>query len=290
MPDQPVPPILRFPLVEPLPVDDVLILRDLEVAGVGALRRAQLEKIKDHKKLILWTYEDLIPTDVRAIYQEELLRSLHWLRPFKTEKGPALDLHAEHLRTFEALFPHSKKYLGFTSDKMVEDYLQEMTWSSWLLQDHWRYFAGFLRQKFPTNQVIQELVQWEWAHAWLETQGFQATGLGDVGQAVLNPSLQYVNLEHAHLILGKAEGVHAFVFSEHQQSIVELHLDIYQAELLDLIMEDRKFNPAQLIDMLVATSEVEPKLDKKQWQDKLEELKSSDIILEVVEGSKRGSP
>jgi hypothetical protein len=282
MSDYEKPTPLYFPLREELPSGDVVILRDLEVAGVGAVRRSQLEKIRQSKKLILWTYEDLIPEDVRGIYQQELLRSLQWLRPFKTENGPTLDLRHEHLRTFAALFPLSKKYLGLAAAKMADDYLAEMTWSSWLLQDHWRYFAGFLRQKFPDNKELQELVQWEWVQAWLETQAFQSTGLGDVGQIVVNPSLQYINLEHAQGILGRAEGVHAFVFSERLNAIVEKHLNIYEAEILDLIMEDRKFNLEQILEMLVITSKVQPQLDKKQWQEALAELQARDIILEVT--------
>jgi hypothetical protein len=283
MSDHPAPILLHFPLREPLPTEDVLILRDLEVAGVGALRRAQLEKIRQSKKLILWTYEGLIPADVKGIYLEELLRSLHWLRPFKNEVGPPLDLHQEHLRMFAALFPMSKKYLGVTAEKMVEDYLQEMTWSSWLLQDHWRYFAGFLRQKFPLNKELQELVQWEWVHAWLETQAFQSSGLGDLGQAVVNPSLQYINLSHAHHLLGRIPGLFAFVFSEPQEKIVEKTLDMYEAELLDLLMEDRKFNPSQVIEMLALISKLEPRLTQAEWEMKFQGLKDSAIIIEVSE-------
>ncbi|MNK82253.1 hypothetical protein D3C87_1020190 [compost metagenome] len=287
MSDQLEPTLLHFPLRDPVPSNEVLILRDLEVAGVGALRRVQLEKIRNSKKLILWTYEELIPEDVRGIYQEELLRSLHWLRPFKTESGPAFDLHQEHLRMFAALFPMTKKYLGLTAEKMAEEYLQEMTWSSWLLQDHWRYFAGFLRQKFPTNKEVQELVQWEWVHAWLETQAFQASGLGDLGQAVVNPSLQYISLSHAHALLGRTPGLYAFVFSEQSEKIIEKTLDVYEAELLDLLMEDRKFNPAQITEMLALTSELEPKLTQAQWEMKLQGLKDSAIIIEVTKESQR---
>jgi hypothetical protein len=287
MPDEVKPVLLHFPLRDSVPLEEVLILRDLEVAGVGALRRAQLEKIRQTKKLILWTYEELIPEDVRGIYQEELLRSLHWLRPFKTESGPTLDLHQEHLRMFAALFPLTKKYLALTAEKMAEEYLQEMSWSSWLLQDHWRYFAGFLRQKFPTNKELQELVQWEWVHAWLETQAFQLSGLGDLGQAVVNPSLQYVSLAHAHALLGRTPGLYAFVYSERQEKIIEKTLDVYEAELLDLLMEDRKFNPQQVIEMLAQTSEVEPKLTQSAWEKKFQGLQDAAIIIEVTEESQR---
>lgn len=287
MPDQLVPTLLHFPLRDPVPSDEVIILRDLEVAGVGALRRGQLEKIRNTKKLILWTYEELIPEDVRGIYQEELLRSLHWLRPFKTESGPALDLDQEHLRMFAALFPLTKKYLGLTAEKMAEEYLQEMTWSSWLLQDHWRYFAGFLRQKFPANKEVQELVQWEWVHAWLETQAFQSSGLGDLGQAVVNPSLQYISLSHAHALLSRTPGLYAFVFSEKDEKIIEKTLDVYEAELLDLLMEDRKFSPSQITTMLAQTSEVEPKLSQAEWEAKFQSLKDFAIIIEVTAESQR---
>lgn len=287
MPNQPEPTLLHFPLRDPVPSDEVLILRDLEVAGVGAVRRAQLEKIRQTKKLILWTYEDLIPEDVRGIYQEEILRSLHWLRPFKTESGPTLDLHQEHMRMFAALFPMTKKYLALTAEKMAEEYLHEMSWSSWLLQDHWRYFAGFLRQKFPANKELQELAQWEWVQAWLETQAFQSSGLGDLGQAVVNPSLQYVSLSNAHALLRRVPGLYAFVFSEQSEAIVEKKLDVYEAELLDLLMEDRKFNPAQIIDMLAQTSEVEPKLTQAQWEQKFKGLQDSAILIEVTKESQR---
>jgi hypothetical protein len=288
MPDPVEPTLLHFPLRESVPSDEVLILRDLEVAGVGAVRRAQLEKIRHTKKLILWTYEELIPQDVRAIYQEELLRSLHWLRPFKTENGPALDLHQEHLRMFAALFPMTRKYLALTAEKMAEEYLQEMTWSSWLLQDHWRYFAGFLRQKFPANKELQELAQWEWVQAWLETQAFQSSGLGDLGQVVVNPSLQYISLSNAHTLLSRTPGLYAFVFSEQKEKIIEKALDVYEAELLDLLMEDRKFNPTQVTQMLALTSEIEPKLTQAEWGKKFKDLQDAAIIIEVIEESQRG--
>lgn len=183
------------------------------------------------------------------------------------------------------LFFASKKYLGLTAEKMAEEYLGEMTWSSWLLQDHWRYFAGFLRQKFPDNKELQELVQWEWVHAWLETQAFQSTGLGDIGQLVVNPSLQYINIEHAESVLGRTTGVYAFVFDEKSQQIIEKNLTVYEAEILDLVMEDRKFNSEQLLEMLVQTSQLDPKLNKTEWEEKLKALQDSAILIEVAEDS-----
>ena len=273
--------LLQFPFLGPEPSSDVVIVRDIEVAGVGALRRRQLENLSQHKKVILWTYEDLIPEDVKFIYQGELLRTLQSLRPYKTEPGPMIDLEQEHKRTFAALFPLASKFLGLAANKIRDEYVREMNWSSWLLQDHWRYFPGFLRQKFPQNRELQEVGQWEWIQAWLETQAFETTGLGDSGNVVMNPSLQYVNLETAGIALHREAGLYAFVYSETKNRIVESKLDAHDAEAIDFLNEDRKFTQDQLIEMLVTNSENRQALTREQWQSKVAALIQRDFILPI---------
>ncbi|MFS4459750.1 hypothetical protein [Bdellovibrio sp. HCB2-146] len=273
--------LLQFPFQGPEPTSDVVIIRDIEVAGVGALRRRQLENLSQNKKIILWTYEDLIPEDVKSIYEGELLRTLQSLRPFKTEAGPMIDLEQEHKRMFVSLFPLTNRFLGLAANKIRDEYIREMNWSSWLLQDHWRYFSGFLRQKFPQNREIQEVGQWEWIQAWLETQAFETTGLGDSGTVVVNPSLQYVNLENAVPALNRDAGLYAFIYSETKNRIVESKLDAHDAEAIDFLNEDRKFTQDQLIEMLVTNSENRQSLTREEWKNKVAALIQRDFILPI---------
>lgn len=272
---------LFFPWNGVVPASETLLIRDIDVVGVGALRRAQIESIQSEKQIILQTHSAFIPESVRAIYDEELLRTLQWLRPLREEVVQKFDFNKEQKDVFIKIFPLTQKLLGLAADKVSSEYLQGMDWSSWLLQDHWRYFSGFVRQKFPNNNELRELVHWEWVLAWLEIQPFSSIYKEDVGTVVLNPSLQIVRLSKDHPVLQKPEGLYAFVYDPMQMRVVERRLDIHEAAILDLFGEDRKYSVEQIIDAAMLVEDLLSTLSRAEWQDKLRGLIDTHVLIHV---------
>ncbi len=154
-----------------------------------------------------------------------------------------------------------------------------MEWSSWLLQDHWRYFVGFLRQKFPERKELLELAHWEWVQAWIEIQPFEKS-VSEKGRVSLNPSLQIVTLSAKNTVLNRDAGVYAFAFSETRGSVVERSLDLYEAHLIDLLQEDRKYSSLQLMQMAHISDEIDTPLSSLEWEKKFLSLRKDDIIYE----------
>ncbi|WP_253696793.1 hypothetical protein [Bdellovibrio bacteriovorus] len=267
---------LYFPMNGEVPSAEVLIIRDVDVVGVGAVRRHQLEELQKTKKFVLQTYEEHIPRSVHSIYQAELLRTLQWLRPVKTEEGQGFDFLKEQESVFSRIFPLTQQRLGLAAKRVRDTYLEEMEWSSWLLQDHWRYFVGFLKQKFPDNKELGELSHWEWVKAWIEIQPFDL-GTTEAGLVFVNPSLQIVSLSQANSVLNRDKGVYAFVFSDKNHTVTEKALDLYEARLIDLLQEDRKFTKEQLIQMALIDEAV-PMIGAEEWEKKFSHLVGSDII------------
>ncbi len=270
---------LSFPLPAEIPSEETLIVRDVDVVGVGAVRRQQLEDLKKTKKFILHTFGAQIPASVHSIYEAELLRTVQWLRPVETVPGPALNFLDEQKRLFARLFPATLKALGFTAQKIRDQYLDEMEWSSWLLQDHWRYFVGYLRQKFPERPEVMEVAHWEWVQAWMEIQPFDMQD-SEKGLVSVNPSLQIVTLSQDSAVLNRDKGMYAFVYSDRKTTVVEKPLDMCEAHLIDLLHEDRKYTPTQLVEMAALSTEITPQLSSQQWQNKFLSL-CDDAILKA---------
>ncbi|HEY1079541.1 MAG TPA: hypothetical protein VGE46_05570, partial [Bdellovibrio sp.] len=229
---------LSFPLRAEIPQAETLIVRDLDVVGVGSLRRRQIQQLQKQKNFILQTHESLIASSVHNIYQAELLRTLQWLRPLRTEVAPVLKINDLLKESFANIFPHTEASLGFTAHRVRDLYLQDMEWSSWLLQDHWRYFVGYLRQKFPEKNELFELAHWEWVRAWIEVQPFEG-GTVEAGVVSLNPSLQVVSLTADQPVLSREKGLYALVYSDQKATVTERSLDVFEAHILDLLQEDR---------------------------------------------------
>ncbi|XGC82346.1 hypothetical protein ACES2L_07630 [Bdellovibrio bacteriovorus] len=269
---------LCFPLQGPIPNSEVLVVRDLDVVGVGSLRRQQIEELQKTKKFILQTYEDLISDSVLEIYRAELLRTLQWLRPLQSVIGPDLDLEEEHKKMFARTFPRTLQALGFTANKICATYLQEMDWSSWLLQDHWRYFVGFLRRKFPEKKEILELAHWEWEQAWLEVQPFDSEVL-ESGLIAANTSLQIVTLTVNNSYLSREAGMYGLAYKKNAKNISERILDIYEAKLFDLLHEDRKYTEDQLIEAAMISEGLPEPLDKSRWHSKVQALVDSGFLV-----------
>lgn len=269
---------LSFPWDGVLPAESTIVLRDIDIVGVGAKRRQQIEYLQKFRNLILQTHEAQIPEGVRLIYEEELLRTLQWLRPVSTQIGERLDLPFEQQKIFSKIFPLTEKALGFSATKVRNHYLQDLEWSSWLLQDQWRYFVGFLRQRFPQQLQIVDLAYWEWVHAWLEMQPFELNIKKEPGILALNPTLQIVPLLETNMVLEKSKGMYCFIFSPNDNRVVEKPLEAAEALLLDLLQEDRKYNPEQLVEMALLSEEMGVQLCKEAWQNTLHSMLVAEIL------------
>lgn len=272
--------LLTFPWDGVLPSSEVIRLRDVEIIGVGAVRRHQLEILKKNRTLIVQTHEPQIPESVRAIYDAELLRTLEWLRPFRVETGPKLDFVGAQEALFDSIFARTRNVLGVAAYRLRDEYLENMEWSSWLLQDHWRYFVGFLRQKFPGQTDLLELAHWEWVLAWLEIQPFDGDSV-EPGILSLNPSLQIVRLTRENLSLSRDKGMYAFVYNETQACVVERPLDVVDAAIIDLLQEDRKYSKKQLLEMAALSLTEPPVPTEEQIEKRFLSLLEADIIKDV---------
>ncbi|MDG0818235.1 hypothetical protein [Bdellovibrio svalbardensis] len=261
------------------PLAETVILRDIEVVGVGAKRRQQIESLQKSKHVILQTHESQIPDAVRPIYDEEMLRTLQWLRPVKIQASEKIDLHSEQQKIFSKIFPLTEKAFGFSAAKVRDTYLQEMEWSSWLLQDHWRYFVGFLRQRFPQQKQIVDLAFWEWVHAWLEMQPFDLNVKSEPGILTVNPTLQIVPLLEPNRVLDKEQGMYSFIFSAKENRVVERPLQAAEAFILDLLQEDRKYSETQIIDMALLSEDANAQLSKDEWQKTLQSMLAAEILI-----------
>ncbi|UYL07948.1 hypothetical protein B9G69_012915 [Bdellovibrio sp. SKB1291214] len=270
---------LMFPWDEVLPASAEVIVRDVDVVGVGAIRKHQLLKLKAEREIILQTHTGFIPASVRAIYDEELQRTLQWLQPTRVIASKEFNFHDEVLKAFVRIFPKTHEQLGVMNSKLCAEYLKEMEWSSWLLQDHWRYFSGFIRQKFASKQTMVELVQWEWIRAWLEIQPFEMPPAG-TKQLVVNPSLQTLKLSHDNDVIQRTEGLYTFVCNQESVKILERKIEICEAALLDLLNEDRAFSEERLLEMAML-EDIQPPLSKDDWRKKIEVLLGSSLILKT---------
>ena len=262
---------------EPLLAETVSV-RDLDIVGIGGVRKKQLLELSSSKQIIVQTHEQIIPSSVRSIYEQELLKTLQWLRPLQTVAVDDFDFLAAQRKLFPKLFPLTNQTLGLASVKICEEYLQNMDWSSWLLQDHWRYFVGFLRQKFPDQKELIEVAHWEWIHGWLEIQPFESTPRSDEQTPVLslNSSLQTLSLTQENSILKKPAGLYAFFCVSPEWTIREKKLDMSEAALIDLLNEERHFSFAQWVEMAALTEGLN--LSPSQWREQADVLLRSGIV------------
>jgi hypothetical protein len=267
-------------------------LRDFDVVGLGTRRRHQIEKLQEKKHLVFLTHQGQIPQEAQLHYQEELVRTLQWLRPQQTKEGLQVDLALEHKKTFSQIFPMTEQMLGVLSNRVRDSYIDEMIWSSWMLQDYWRYFVGFVRQRFPQNKSLFELAHWEWAHVWIDSLEYDLDKKSFQKPAEifmqLNPTLQILALSSDQASINQEKGLYAIAYSPKQERLVEKKLDVFCALLIDFLHEDQKFTFNQLLELaesspmsqdLMKTKQVLEKNDvQKAWSEILEAMMKDEII------------
>ncbi|MGZ3772200.1 MAG: hypothetical protein ACXVCY_05505 [Pseudobdellovibrionaceae bacterium] len=237
---------LSFPCKDLNLIEETLVIRDVDIVGAGSLRRQQVEELQKTKKIILQTHEHNISLAEHQNYYQELEQTLKWLKPVKIEKGSEFNFKYEQRNLFSRIFPLTGKLLGGQAIALQDAYIDEMEQTGWLLQDYWRYFVGFLRRKFIKNNELMEVAHWEWVQAWIEVQPFSHDS-GEKDVVSLNPTLQTVNLKENNAELKKEKGLYAFWFDIKHGFIAEKKLDIYEANLIDLLEEDRTYSFDQIL-------------------------------------------
>jgi hypothetical protein len=266
---------------------EFVTLRDIEVVGVGIRRRHRILKLHQIKKICLVTHQMQIPIEIREIYQHELLETLQWLQPEKVEVDGKIDIPVELNKAFHRIFPQTEKMLGALAGRICDAYMKELNWTTMHLEDHWCYFVGFLRQRFPQNRKMLEVAHWEWSQAWIDFLGASKTeensltsNEGNKSQIIiLNPTLQIAALTSDNEILQKQKGLYAIFYNYATDTNVSLKLVETSAVLIDLLQDDFRFTEEQLCEAAAGNFNLLLGLTTEQWKEIIEMMKSEGIFI-----------
>jgi hypothetical protein len=142
-----------------------------------------------------------------------------------------------------------------------------------------RWFPVFL--KFQTvRQEILEVAEFEYLRHSVKTVDMGEVRT-DSGQLTLNPSLQFVELHHEQPKLHRTRGLYCFFKS--QERFLEFKLGIAQALLVDLLQEDRKYSPDQLVRMAL-THKLGGSRSSEAWKKVIEEMLQLGILITKEDG------
>jgi len=182
------------------------------------------------------------------------------------------------LSSFQRFFPLTIHLLGAGSSGICRDYLSEMELPKISEAADLRYFAGFVRQRFLENKNLTIVAQWEWIQAWLTNTDFSFSSRSDEGCVEIHPSLQILRVPERNETLQRDQGLYGFIFNEQQNKVIEVSLDLLQAQIIDLLSEDRKFRPEQLIAMAMESAPTSPVATLEEWQKRYFSLEKSGIL------------
>ena len=219
-------------------------VKDYEVFGVGAERKVAIQERHQRQPLKLLRHGrdflDGIPE-----------HSLAWLQPEIIEEKILHDPKEELRLRFREIFPGGQTLLGDLGTKIVDDYLSEMPWQEGLIDDHFRYFAFFLRTRFPTHQNWQEVFICEWTRWSRRYLDLPWSSRSDTKYFELNPSLQFYRLgAEAAAFVGSVAGLYACFYSEREKKMRECSVQKSQARALDLLEEEMGFSREKVLQVL----------------------------------------
>jgi hypothetical protein len=255
-------------------------LKDYDVLGVGACRRAGL--VADPSPKVLLTHSYLIPEAGKPIYEAILSETLQWLKPQEVrEQRSKASLLQVLLEDLQRQFPKTATQLTATLKvklaEVVASYLLEFPWQGPLLSDHFRYFPVFLKRHFQ-DQRLYLIAQKEWLWSYLSFADF-GIPIQEQGRLLVNPSLQSLYSEVEVEEVQLAPGLALFYYDYSQQKVRDHQMDLWDAAVVDLLQEERKYTPDQLIAQ-VSLMELETPLSREEWRKKLFYLKAEGILLE----------
>ncbi|WP_413287580.1 hypothetical protein [Bdellovibrio sp. HCB337] len=259
--------------------EDSRQLKDYEVLGVGASRRETL--LQGAGSFILETHPELVPPSQKALYEAVLDETLHWLKPqaireVKINKPASDFLLQVLLEDLKKYFPHTAQALKTDLKEILKSYLQEFPWQGPLLTEHFRYLPVFLKRKFQDSRLyLMAQREWLWSYLSFADFGFPPQ---EEGRIIANPSLQslYTTFEIPELHL--TEGLYIFYYDYSQRKVREHKLEVYDAAVVDLLQEDRKYTLDQLKEQ-VLLMELDANLPGDVWVKKFSSLAEEGIIL-----------
>jgi len=233
-------------------VENFRQLKDYEVLGIGALRRAEVESAPEKIKLLL--HPDLVPSSRREIYQQLLTDTCQWLQPsaITEEKifAPAEDfVYHLLLAEFKKIFPRTVVRLGEGVEILLRNYLAEFPWQGPLLTDHLRYVPLFLRQQFQ-DPGLNSLALKEWLWSYLQFADFGRVAT-EAGRVTVNPSLQTLHTEIEVAEVDLSPGLYIYYYEETGRRVHEYRLDLVDAAVVETLQEDRKYTLDQLVEHLL---------------------------------------
>lgn len=217
-------------------------VQDFEIFGAGARRRFEVSNTPLPLRLVRHPWSFLPGVE------EETLR---WLNPAETVTEPMPLVEPLLFKKFGQVFSRGPRVLNDLQNKILKDYLEEVPWQEGLLDDHFRYFALFLKRRFPQQESWSELFQAEWIrwsrlyedHAWPSTFNSEHYELA--------PSFQiYPVGEKTASILEKEPGLYACVYDQNIHQLIELRLSPVQARFVDWIENDAGFSKNKLREMM----------------------------------------
>lgn len=224
--------------------DVFLEVHDYEIFGVGAERKEHWIQLHQTSPLRLlrhnWSFLPGIPEETLA-----------WLKPEKTETRSFQMTPQLFSTRFHQIFPVGQSLLGDLQAKILSDYSMEMPWVEGLIDDHFRYFAFFLKGHFPQHQDWQEIFVCEWTRWSRRYQDLPWAATENPSRYELNPSLQFYRLgPEAAAVLGVGAGMHACFYDDRKRKMQEHLVQRDQARALDLLEEDMGFSREKILALL----------------------------------------
>jgi hypothetical protein len=227
--------------------DKFFEIKDYEVFGISAERKALLQELHQSTAFKLLVHGGSFLSGVAE-------QTLSWLQPETTENrilhNPTEKLH----QRFRQIFSRGQALLGDLKDKILDDYLQEMPWQEGLIDDHFRYFAFFLRTRFPSHQNWQEvfICEWcRWSRSYLDLPWSEKPEKTRAQGFELNPSLQFYRLgTEAAGFLETEAGLYACFYQAEARKTRDHKVQKEQARALDLLEEEMGFSREKILQVL----------------------------------------
>lgn len=236
--------------------EDLFLWNDYDVLGVGGVRRRRLESEGQNRPRELVCHPALVPSSRQTFYQSVLDETLRWLQPAAVRESMAAENLSTLLRDeLVRSFPATTHRLGARVDAVLAKYLAAFPWQGPLLSDHFRYFGVFLKaEKVSENydEDVYLLAQLEWLQSYLSFADF-GSARPSADRLALNPSLQPLRLPRdlqGAEGLRKERGLHIFYQRPGTLEVCEKLLDADEAEILDLLEEEAKVSPSQVLQIL----------------------------------------
>lgn len=254
-------------------------IKDYEVLSVGAVRRQQVLATPGPVELL--THPALVAAGQNEMYEALLRETLAWLKPREVRATPLPQPVGEFL--LEALlevlrkeFPQTSAYLKGGLRELLKDYMKEVPWQGPLLSAHFRYWPVFLKRKFKDAHLyLIAQKEWLWSYLSFADFGFPPE---EPGRLLVNPSLQSLYTDEDVLEVQLSAGLTAFYYNYDKNSLCEYKMDLWDAALVDLLQEDRKFTLDQLLDQVLMV-ELDMQLPREEWQKKVSLMQEQGMIL-----------